>query len=153
MGLPYSRSKPYLHKGFCYSCLFGSSYYSACSIDARFFFFQPHHRHGILRHITENIEKKKHQICCTLILNIRSSSQALIRICSEMTDYNRENSIVFLMGNLTWSYSWCSTSHRVHCGLEYWWRWMSLRITDLQNPIWTSLVFVLSYICMRVLVG
>lgn len=57
MGLAYSRSKPYLHKGFYYSCLFGSSYYSACSIDARFFFFQPHHHHGILRHITENVEK------------------------------------------------------------------------------------------------
>lgn len=89
-----------------------------------------------------------------LILNIWSSSQALIRICSEMNDYNRENSIVFLMGNLTWSYGWCSTSHRVHCGLEYWWRRMSLRITDLQNPIWTSLhlVFDLSYICIQVLV-
>lgn len=65
-----------------------------------------------------------------------------------MNDYNRESSIVFLMGNLTWSYGWCSTPQRVHCGLEYWWRRMSLRITDLQNPIWSSLhlVFVLSYI-------
>lgn len=94
MGLPYSRSKPYLHKGFYYSCLFGSSYYSACSIDARFFFFQPHHRHGILRHITENFQKitsntsMLHTIF--LYLNIWSSSRALIRIRSEMNDYNRE---------------------------------------------------------------
>lgn len=103
-----------------------------------------------LKMLKNNIKYVIHHF---LILNIRS---ALIRIRSEMNDYNQENSIVFLMGNLTWSYGWCSTSQRVHCGLEYWWRRMSLRITDLQNPIWTSLhlVFVLSYIhvCIQVLV-
>lgn len=78
----------------------------------------------------------------------------LLRVRTELSDYSRRKPIVFWMRKLTCSYGWGSTSHRIHSGLEYWWRRMSFRITDLQNPIWTSLhlVFVLRHICIRVLV-